>query len=162
MRKNNFEKNEENKIGVGSNEITKNKAPKKTLFDFIHRYADYIGHKNIIGFTNSIKNNKLKLNNNRKNNCKGLSNSVQKGDNFSIQNENFNFDDYLSNIEILSIKSRKSNKLNDSFSFSAEDKNINSSFSMIGGNKLFNINFDNSNFSPNSNLLNDDILFWKS
>jgi len=162
MRKNNFgiEKNGENKIESGNNEIIRNKNSKTKLFDFIHRYADYIGHKNIIGFTTSLKNNRLS--NNKKNNSlnyKALSNIVQKGEAFSIKNENFNFDDYLNKIEILSMKSRKSNKFNDSFSFSAEDKNLNSSFSMIGGNNLFNMNFDNSIFPSNQNLFNDDNAF---
>ena len=166
MRKNNCitEKKIENKINIGSNEINKNIKSKKTLFDFVNKYIDYIGHKNIIGFINFIKTNKL--NNNKKNNslnCKYLSNIVQKGENFSIKKENFNFDDYLNKIEILSFKSRKSNKFNDSFSYSAEDKNFNSSFSMIGGNNLLNMDFDNSNFDFNSNqnLLNEDNPFWK-
>ena len=164
MRKNNFinEKKNENIINIGNNEINKNKGSKKNLFDFIHRYIDYIGHKNIIGFINFIKSNKLT--NNKKNNslnCKYLSNIVQKGENFSIKNENFNFDEYLNNIEMLSFKSRKSNKFNDSFSFSAEDKNFNSSFSMIGGNNIFNMSFDNLNYNPNQNLLGEDNPFWK-
>ena len=166
MRKNNFtsEKKIENKISIGTNEINKSIKSKKTLFDFVNKYIDYIGHKNIIGFINFIKSNKL--NNNKKNNslnCKYLSNIVQKGENFSIKKENFNFDDYLNKIEILSFKSRKSNKFNDSFSYSAEDKNFNSSFSMIGGNNLLNMDFDNSNFGFNSNqnLLNEDNPFWK-
>ena len=166
MRKNNFtsEKKIENKISIGTNEINKSIKSKKTLFDFVNKYIDYIGHKNIIGFINFIKSNKLT--NNKKNNslnCKYLSNIVQKGENFSIKKENFNFDDYLNKIEILSIKSRKSNKFNDSFSYSAEDKNFNSSFSMIGGNNLLNMDFDNSNFDFNSNqnLLNEDNPFWK-
>ena len=164
MRKNNFisEKKNENKINIGNNDINKNKGSKKNLSDFINRYIDYIGHKNINGFINFIKNNKL--NNNKKNNslnCKYLSNIVQKGENFSIKNENFNFDDYLNNIEMLSFKSRKSNKFNDSFSFSAEDKNFNSSFSMIGRNNIFNMSFDNSNYNPNQNLLGEDNPFWK-
>jgi len=166
MRKNNCitEKKIENKINIGSNEINKNIKSKKTLFDFVNKYIDYIGHKNIIGFINFIKTNKL--NNNKKNNslnCKYLSNIVQKGENFSIKKENLDFDDYLNKIEILSFKSRKSNKFNDSFSYSAEDKNFNSSFSVIGGNNLFNINFDNSDYDYNSNqnLLNEDNPFWK-
>ena len=166
MRKNNCitEKKIENKINIGSNEINKNIKSKKTLFDFVNKYIDYIGHKNIIGFINFIKTNKL--NNNKKNNsinCKYLSNIVQKGENFSIKKENLNFDDYLNKIEILSFKSRKSNKFNDSFSYSAEDKNFNSSFSVIGGNNLFNMNFDNSDYDYNSNqnLLNEDNPFWK-
>ena len=120
----------------------------------------HIGHKNIIGFTTSLKNNRLS--NNKKNNSlnyKALSNIVQKGEAFSIKNENFNFDDYLNKIEILSFKSRKSNKFNDSFSFSGEDKNLSSSFSMIGGNNLFNMNFDNSIFPSKPNLFNDDNAF---
>ena len=166
MRKNNCitEKKIENKINIGSNEINKNIKSKKTLFDFVNKYIDYIGHKNIIGFINFIKTNKL--NNNKKNNsinCKYLSNIVQKGENFSIKKENLDFDDYLNKIEILSFKSRNSNKFNDSFSYSAEDKNFNSSFSVIGGNNLFNMNFDNSDYDYNSNqnLLNEDNPFWK-
>ena len=166
MRKNNCitEKKIENKINIGSNEINKKIKSKKTLFDFVNKYIDYIGHKNIIGFINFIKTNKL--NNNKKNNsinCKYLSNIVQKGENFSIKKENLDFDDYLNKIEILSFKSRKSNKFNDSFSYSAEDKNFNSSFSVIGGNNLFNMNFDNSDYDYNSNqnLLNEDNPFWK-
>ena len=166
MRKNNCitEKKIENKINIGSNEINKNIKSKKTLFDFVNKYIDYIGHKNIIGFINFIKTNKL--NNNKKNNsinCKYLSNIVQKGENFSIKKENLDFDDYLNKIEILSFKSRKSNKFNDSFSYSAEDKNFNSSFSVIGGNNLFNMNFDNSDYDYNSNqnLLSEDNPFWK-
>ena len=166
MRKNNCitEKKIENKINIGSNEINKNIKSKKTLFDFVNKYIDYIGHKNIIGFINFIKTNKL--NNNKKNNsinCKYLSNIVQKGENFSIKKENLDFDDYLNKIEKLSFKSRKSNKFNDSFSYSAEDKNFNSSFSVIGGNNLFNMNFDNSDYDYNSNqnLLNEDNPFWK-
>ena len=162
MRKNNYigEKIVDNKINIGNNELNKNKNSQRTLFDFIHRYADYIGHKNIIGFTNSIKNNKLKLSNKLKN--KYFSNIVQRGENFSIRNENFDFDDYLNKFEILSFKSRKSNKFNDSFSFSAEDKNMNSSFSVMGSNNIFNMNFDNSNYNLNQNLLSDDNIFWKS
>ena len=162
MRKNNYigEKIVDNKINIGNNELNKNKNSQRTLFDFIHRYADYIGHKNIIGFTNSIKNNKLKLSNKLKN--KYFSNIVQRGENFSIKNENFDFDDYLNKFEILSFKSRKSNKFNDSFSFSAEDKNMNSSFSVMGSNNIFNMNFDNSNYNLNQNLLSDDNIFWKS
>ena len=166
MRKNNCitEKKIENKINIGSNEINKNIKSKKTLFDFVNKYIDYIGHKNIIGFINFIKTNKF--NNNKKNNsinCKYLSNIVQKEENFSIKKENLDFDDYLNKIEILSFKSRKSNKFNDSFSYSAEDKNFNSSFSVIGGNNLFNMNFDNSDYDYNSNqnLLNEDNPFWK-
>ncbi len=60
---------------------------------------------------------------------------------------------------MLSFKSRKSNKFNDSFSFSAEDKNFNSSFSMIGGNNLFDINLDNTNYQWNQNLLGDENRF---
>ena len=91
-----------------------------------------------------------------------MTNIVEKGEAFSIKNENFNLDDYLNNLDIRSIKSRKSNKFNDSFSISAEDKNFNSSFSKMGGNNLFNMNFDNSNYNSNFNLFNDDNLFWKS
>ena len=46
--------------------------------------------------------------------------------------------------------------INDSFSFSAEDKNLNSSFSMIGNNnKLFNLNFNNGNCCVNQSLLSE-------
>ena len=91
---------------------------------------------------------------------KALSNIVQRGENFSIKNENF--DDYLNNIEMLSFKSRKSGKFNDSFSISlsaVEDKNFNSSFSFIDNSNLNGINFDNSNYKTGQNLLSDDILF---
>jgi len=155
MRKNNNNQNSDNKINIGNNEINKNKGGKKKLVDFIHRYIDY-HEKNRIGFTPIINN---KLNNNKKsifhkNNSK--SNIVQKGETFSINQENFNFDDYLSKIEIISFKSFKSGKLNDSFSISAEDKNFNSSFSMIGNNNnLFNVNFNNGNYNINQSLLSD-------
>jgi len=162
MRKNNFpiEKNGENKINVVNNEINKNKNPNIKLFNFINRYADYIGHKNLIVFTRTLKRNKLNLiQKNNSLNFQSLSNIVQKGENFSIPDDKFNFDDYLNNFEMLSFKSRKSNRFNDSFSFSAEDKNLNSSFSVIGGNNLFNMDFDNTAFNPNKNILGDDNTF---
>ena len=156
MRYNNNNTRIENKINITNNEINKNKGGKKKLVDFIHRYIDY-HEKNRIGFT-PIINNKLNTNNKKtifhKNNAK--SNIVQKGETFSINQDNFNFDDYLSKIEIISFKSFKSGKLNDSFSFSAEDKNFNSSFSMIGNNNnLFNVNFNNGNYNINQSLLSD-------
>ena len=159
MRKNNYgvEKNGDNKI-IGTIDVNKNKNSKIKLFNFIHRYADYVGHKNIICFTNSIKNNKL-INNKKNNSLNYFPNIVQRGETFSIKNDNFNFDDYLNKFEMLSFKSRKSNKFNDSFSFSAEDKNFNSSFSMIGGNNLFDINLDNTNYQWNQNLLGDENRF---
>jgi hypothetical protein len=162
MRKNNFpiEKNGENKINVVNNEINKNKNPNIKLFNFINRYADYIGHKNLIVFTRTLKRNKLNLiQKNNSLNFQSLSNIVQKGENFSITDDKFNFDDYLNNFEMISFKSRKSNRFNDSFSFSAEDKNLNSSFSMIGGNNLFNMDFDDTAFNPNKNILGDDNTF---
>ena len=162
MRKNNFpvEKNGENKLNVMNNEINKNKNSNIKLFNFINRYIDYVGHKNIIGFTRTLKKNKLNLiQKNNSVNLQSLSNIVQKGETFSIKNDNFDFDDYLNKFEMLSFKSRKSNRFNDSFSFSAEDKNLNSSFSMIGGNNLFNIDFDNEDFNPNKNILGDDNAF---
>ena len=162
MRKNNFpvEKNGENKLNVMNNEINKNKNSNIKLFNFINRYIDYVGHKNIIGFTRTLKKNKLNLiQKNNSVNLQSLSNIVQKGETFSIKNDNFDFDDYLNKFEMLSFKSRKSNRFNDSFSFSAEDKNLNSSFSMIGGNNLFNMDFDNEDFNPNKNLLGDDNAF---
>jgi hypothetical protein len=162
MRKNNFpiEKNGENKINVVNNEINKNKNPNIKLFNFINRYADYIGHKNLIVFTRTLKRNKLNLiQKNNSLNFQSLSNIVQKGETFSIPNDKFNFDDYLNNLEVISFKSRKSNRFNDSFSFSAEDKNLNSSFSMIGGNNLFNMDFENEIFNPNKNILGDDNTF---
>ena len=162
MRKNNFpiEKNIENKINVVNNEINKNKNPNIKLFNFINRYADYIGHKNLIVFTRTLKRNKLNLiQKNNSLNFQSLSNIVQKGENFSITDDKFNFDDYLNNFEMISFKSRKSNRFNDSFSFSAEDKNLNSSFSMIGGNNLFNMDFDDTAFNPNKNILGDDNTF---
>ena len=162
MRKNNFpvEKNGENKLNVMNNEINKNKNSNIKLFNFINRYIDYVGHKNIIGFTRTLKKNKLNLiQKNNSVNLQSLSNIVQKGETFSIKNDNFDFDDYLNKFEMLSLKSRKSNRFNDSFSFSAEDKNLNSSFSMIGGNNLFNMDFDNEDFNPNKNILGDDNAF---
>ena len=162
MRKNNFpvEKNGENKLNVMNNEINKNKNSNIKLFNFINRYIDYVGHKNIIGFTRTLKKNKLNLiQKNNSVNLQSLSNIVQKGETFSIKNDNFDFDDYLNKFEMLSFKSRKSNRFNDSFSFSAEDKNLNSSFSMIGGNNLFNMDFDNEDFNPNKNILGDDNAF---
>ena len=179
MRKNNnfpVEKNGENKLNVMNNEIfikikqyfwfklfyllnsvNKNKNSNIKLFNFINRYIDYVGHKNIIGFTRTLKKNKLNLiQKNNSVNLQSLSNIVQKGETFSIKNDNFDFDDYLNKFEMLSFKSRKSNRFNDSFSFSAEDKNLNSSFSMIGGNNLFNMDFDNEDFNPNKNILGDD------
>ena len=157
-RKNN-EQSLENKNNIGITELNKNKGGKKKLVDFIHRYIDY-HEKNKIGFY-SIINNKLnnKINNNKKNffhKNNSKSNIVQKGETFSINQENFNFDDYISKIELISFKSFKSGKLNDSFSFSAEDKNLNSSFSMIGNNnKLFNLNFNNGNCCVNQSLLSE-------
>ena len=162
MRKNNFpiEKNADNKINFVNNEINKNKNPNIKLFNFINRYVDYVGHKNIIVFTRTLKRNKLNLiQKNNSLNFQSLSNIVQKGETFSIPNDKFDFDDYLNNFEVISFKSRKSNRFNDSFSFSAEDKNLNSSFSMIGGNNLFNMDFDNTIFKPNKNMLVDDNTF---
>ena len=162
MGKNNFpiEKNGDNKINVVNNEINKNNNSNLKLFNFINRYVDYVGHKNIIVFTRTLKRNKLNLiQKNNSLNFQSLSNIVQKGETFSIPNDKFNFDDYLNNLEVISFKSRKSNRFNDSFSFSAEDKNLNSSFSMIGGNNLFNMDFENAIFNPNRNILGDDNTF---
>ena len=163
-RKNNFnmDKNAENKINTGNNEIIKKSGSKTTLFDFVNRYVNFRGRKDFLGFLSTMNKNKLsslnKKNTYIKN--KALSNIVQRGENFSIKNENF--DDYLNNIEMLSFKSRKSGKFNDSFSISlsaVEDKNFNSSFSFIDNSNLNGINFDNSNYKTNQNLLSDDILF---
>ena len=162
MGKNNFpiEKNGDNKINVVNNEINKNNNSNLKLFNFINRYVDYVGHKNIIVFTRTLKRNKLNLiQKNNSLNFQSLSNIVQKGETFSIPNDKFNFDDYLNNLEVISFKSRKSNRFNDSFSFSAEDKNLNSSFSMIGGNNLFHMDFENAIFNPNKNILGDDNTF---
>ena len=162
MGKNNFpiEKNGDNQINVVNNEINKNNNSNLKLFNFINRYVDYVGHKNIIVFTRTLKRNKLNLiQKNNSLNFQSLSNIVQKGETFSIPNDKFNFDDYLNNLEVISFKSRKSNRFNDSFSFSAEDKNLNSSFSMIGGNNLFNMDFENAIFNPNKNILGDDNTF---
>jgi len=162
MGKNNFpiEKNGDNKINVVNNEINKNNNSNLKLFNFINRYVDYVGHKNIIVFTRTLKRNKLNLiQKNNSLNFQSLSNIVQKGETFSIPNDKFNFDDYLNILEVISFKSRKSNRFNDSFSFSAEDKNLNSSFSMIGGNNLFNMDFENAIFNPNKNILGDDNTF---
>ena len=150
-RKNNYNEKMENTINIGNSD-NKNKGGKYQLVDFIHRYIDY-HTKNRIGFSPIINN---KLNNIKKNNLfknKELSNIVQKGETFSINHENFSFDDYFNKIELLSMKSFKSGKLNDSFSFSAEDKNFNSSFSVIGNNNIFNYNNINSNL--NETFLND-------
>ena len=149
----------ENKNKIGHNEINKNKTGKKTLVDFIHRYIDY-HEKNKIGFSSDENNINNKNNNNKKNlfhKNNSKSNIVQKGEAFSIKKENFNFDDYLSQIELISFKSFKSGKLNDSFSFSAEDKNMNSSFSMLGNNnnKYFNSNFGGGNYNVNQSLLSE-------
>ena len=162
MGKNNFpiEKNGDNQINVVNNEINKNNNSNLKLFNFINRYVDYVGHKNIIVFTRTLKRNKLNLiQKNNSLNFQSLSNIVQKGETFSIPNDKFNFDDYLNNLEVISFKSRKSNRFNDSFSFSAEDKNLNSSFSMIGGNNLFHMDFENAIFNPNKNILGDDNTF---
>ena len=157
MRYNNNNARIENKINITNNEINKNKGGKKKLVDFIHRYIDY-HEKNRIGFSpiinNKINNNKI-INNKKINSHKN--NIVQKGETFSINKDNFNFDDYFNKIELISFKSIKSGKLNDSFSFSAEDKNFNSSFSMIGNNNnLFNLN--NTSFNVNQNILSDQNL----
>ena len=149
MRNNNNNVRIENKINIGNNEINKNKGGKKKLVDFIHRYIDY--HEKIRIGSSHINNNKTI--NNKKNNLH-KNNIVQKGETFSINKNNFNLDDYLNKIELMSFKS---GKLNDSFSFSVEDKNFNSSFSMIGNNNnLFNIN--NGSFNINQNMLGDQNL----
>ncbi len=144
---------QENKLSIGNNDINKNKGGKYQLVDFIHRYIDYHA-KNKMGLSSIINN---KLNNNIKNSLfknKTISNIVQKGETFSINNENFSFDDYINKIELLSMKSFKSGKLNDSLSFSAEDNNFNSSFSVIGSNNnLFN--YDNANCNLNETFLNE-------
>ena len=128
-----------------------NTAGKKKLLDFIHRVIDYNQkNRNRLSQSNNIKN---KNNNIYKN--KSLSNIVQKSEAFSINQENFSLDDYLNKFEILSWKSLKSGKLNDSFSFSAEDRNFNSSFSLVGNNNnLFDMNYNN-NFNVNQNFLSD-------
>ena len=171
MRNNNNQmlENKVNKINKGNNDIniSKNKGGKNKLVDFFHRYIDYhekkrIGILSLINnklISNKINNNKKNIiNNNHKNDS--LSNIVQKGEAFSINQGNFNFGDYLNKIELLSFKSFKSNKLNDSFSFSDEEKNFNSSFSVIGNNNnsLFNVNFGNGNFNVNQSLLSDSNL----
>ena len=149
MRNNNNNVRIENKINIGNSEINKNKGGKKKLVDFIHRYIDY-HEKNRIG-SSPINNNKTI--NNKKNNLH-KNNIVQRGETFSINKNNFNLDDYLNKIELISFKS---GKLNDSFSLSGEDKNFNSSFSMIGNNNtLFNIN--NGSFNINQNMLGDQNL----
>ena len=159
MRKNNNERNE-SKIITSNNDINKNKGigGKNKLVDFIHRYINY-HERNRIGFS-SLNNNKTS--NNKKNNLvkryNSLSNIVQKGEAFSINQENLNLDDYFNKIELLSFKSFKSGKLNDSFSLSGEEKNFNSSFSMIGNNNLFNLNLNNGNLNISQNLLNDQNL----
>ncbi len=161
MRNNSSSQRVENKVNVGNNEINKNKGGKK-LVDFIHRYIDY-HEKNRIGFSpiinhklNSNKNNNSKKNNFHKN--KYLTNIVQKGETFSIKQDTINFNDYLNNFEIISFKSIKSGKLNDSFSFSGEEKNFNSSFPMIGNNNLFNNGNINLNQSHHSFLSDQNLI----
>ena len=156
MRYNNNSRTE-NKINIGNNEVNKNKGGKKKLVDFIHRYIDY-HEKNRIG-SSPIVNNKINTNknmNNKKNNSH-KNNIIQKGETFSINKDNFDFDDYFNKIELISLKSIKSGKLNDSFSISDEEKNFNSSFSMIGNNNnLFNIN--NGNYNISENMFSDQNL----
>ena len=153
MRYNNNNPRIDNKINIENNEINKNKGGKKKLVDFIHRYIDYheknrIGSSPIINKINNNKNINNKKNNSHKNNI------VQKGETFSINKDNFDFDDYFNKIELISFKS---GKLNDSFSFSAEEKNFNSSFSMLGNNNnLFNIN--NGNYNISQNMFSDQNL----
>ena len=159
MRKSNNERNE-SKMNTSSNDTNKNKGSggKEKLVDFIHRYINY-HERNRIGFS-SLSNNKTSIS--KKNNLvkryNSLSNIVQKGEAFSINQENLNLDDYFNKIEIFSFKSFKSGKLNDSFSFSGEDKNFNSSFSVIGNNNLFNLNINNGNLNINQSLLSDQNL----
>ena len=159
MRKSNNERNE-SKMNTSSNDTNKNKGSggKEKLVDFIHRYINY-HERNRIGFS-SLSNNKTSIS--KKNNLvkryNSLSNIVQKGEAFSINQENLNFDDYFNKIELFSFKSFKSGKLNDSFSFSGEDKNFNSSFSVIGNNNLFNLNINNGNLNINQSLLSDQNL----
>ena len=159
MRKSNNERNE-SKMNTSSNDTNKNKGSggKEKLVDFIHRYINY-HERNRIGFS-SLSNNKTSIS--KKNNLvkryNSLSNIVQKGEAFSINQENLNLDDYFNKIELFSFKSFKSGKLNDSFSFSGEDKNFNSSFSMIGNNNLFNLNINNGNLNINQSLLSDQNL----
>ena len=156
MRKSNNERNE-SKMNTSSNDTNKNKGSggKEKLVDFIHRYINY-HERNRIGFS-SLSNNKTSIS--KKNNLvkryNSLSNIVQKGEAFSINQENLNLDDYFNKIELFSFKSFKSGKLNDSFSFSGEDKNFNSSFSVIGNNNLFNLNINNGNLNINQSLLSD-------
>ena len=156
MRKSNNERNE-SKMNTSSNDTNKNKGSggKEKLVDFIHRYINY-HERNRIGFS-SLSNNKTSIS--KKNNLvkryNSLSNIVQKGEAFSINQENLNLDDYFNKIELFSFKSFKSGKLNDSFSFSGEDKNFNSSFSVIGNNNLFNLNINNGNLNINQSLLSE-------
>ena len=156
MRKSNSERNE-SKVNTINNDPNKNKGigGKEKLVDFIHRYINY-HERNRIGFS-SLSNSKTSIN--KKNNLvkryNSLSNIVQKGEAFSINQENLNLDDYFNKIELFSFKSFKSGKLNDSFSFSGEDKNFNSSFSVIGNNNLFNLNINNGNLNINQSLLSE-------
>ena len=159
MRNNNKERNE-NKMSTTRKDISKNKGcgEKNKLVDFIHRYIDYY-ERNRIGFSSLSKS---KTSNNKKNNIvkryNSLSNIVQKSEAFSIKQENLNLGDYLDKFELFSFKSFKSGKLNDSFSFSGEEKNFNNSFSMIGNNNLFNLNISNGNLNISQNLLNEQNL----
>ena len=151
MRKTNNQRNDI-KINIGNNEINKNKGGKKKLLDIFYRYINhnekirkYISNKNNINKKNIIHKNSQK------------SNIVQKGETFSINKDNFNFDEYINKFEILSFKSFKSGKLNDSFSFSGEDKKFNSSFSMVGNNNNL-CNFNNGNYNINHSFSDQNLV----
>ena len=151
MRKTNNQRNDI-KSNIGNNEINKNKGGKKKLLDIFYRY---INHNEKIRKYISNKNNNNKKIIIHKNNQK--SNIVQKGETFSINKDNFNFDDYINKFEIISFKSFKSGKLNDSFSFSGEDKKFNSSFSVVGNNNnLCNIN--NGNYNVNRSFSDQNLV----
>ena len=160
LMRNNKNQRNENKMNTNTKDTNKNKQDgnKNKLVDFIHRYINYC-ERNRIGIS-SLR--KSKTNNNKKNNIvkryNSLSNIVQKSEGFSINQQNLNLEDYLDKFELFSSKSFKSGKLNDSFNFSGEEKNLNDSFSIIGNNNLFNLNIGKGNLNISQNLLNDQNL----
>ena len=54
-----MDKNAENKINTGNNEIIKKSGSKTTLFDFVNRYVNFRGRKDFLGFLSTMNKNKL-------------------------------------------------------------------------------------------------------
>jgi len=154
LMRNKKNERKEDKLNTINKNINKKEGcgGKDKLVDFIHRYIKNYERNRI--WCSSLNNNKTS--NSKKNSLdkkyNSLSNIVQKSEAFSINQENFNFDDYLNKAELFSLDSFKSGKLNDSFSFPGKEKYFNSSFSMIGNNNLFNLNIKNENFNSQSLL----------